>query len=99
MLRLKYRKKLKLNVQKNSSKWRRAFKTKTDVTIKDKEIDKLTEEVHMLENENFELKEEIEEFLQDQEVKTFEGGKYSDSVCKVYQYCVAQGISYCKVED
>ena len=29
----------------------------------------------MLENENFELKEEIEEFLQDQEVKTFEGGQ------------------------
>ena len=33
----------------------------------------------MLENENFELKE-IEEFLQDQEVKTFEGGQYNDSV-------------------
>ena len=73
-------------------------KQKTDVITKDKEIDKLREEVHMLENENFELKEEIE-FLQDQEVKTFEGGQYSDSVCEVYQYYVAQGISCHKVED
>ena len=62
-------------------------------------MDKLREEMHVMENENFELKEEIEEFFQDQEVKTFEGGQYSDSVCKVYQYYVAQGICCCKVED
>ena len=76
-----------------------SIQNKTDVTIKDNEIDKLGEEVHTMENENFELKEEIEEFLQDQEVKTFEGGQYNDSVHEVYQYYVAQGISCHKVED
>ena len=37
-------------------------------------------EVHLLENENSELKENIEELLQDHQIKSSEDGQYSNSV-------------------
>jgi hypothetical protein len=40
----------------------------------------LKQNLHVLENENEEMKEIIEELMENQEISTFEKGKYNDTV-------------------
>jgi hypothetical protein len=44
----------------------------------------LKQNLHVLENENEEMKEIIEELMENQEISTFEKGKYNDTVREVY---------------
>ena len=61
------------------------------------EVTELKTRLDDMENENLELKEKIEKFLQQKPIETFKEQRYSDNVREVYHYLTAQGISCQKV--
>ena len=88
---------LKKNAQKNSSKWKMAFKKRNFDSGTDIEVTELKTRLDDMENENQELKEKIENFLRQKPIETFKDRRYSDNVREVYHYLTAQGISCHKV--
>ena len=94
---LKKEKHLK-NAEKSVSKWKLAFKCKSDESLKDEKVRELTAELREMENVNEELQEQIEQLLRKKPIETFKHGRYSDDIHEVYHYLTAQGISCWKIE-
>ena len=90
---IEVQKHLKKNAQKNSSKWKMAFKKRDVNSGNEMEVTELKTRLDDMENENLELKEKIENFLQQKPIETFKEQRYSDNVREVYHYLTAQGIS------
>ena len=59
----------------------------------------LKEQVNFLENENEEMRERIEELMKNQEIKTFENGKYNDTVREVYAALLSMNVGVNNVEQ
>ena len=94
---IEVQKHLKKNAQKNSSKWKMAFKKRDVNSGNEMEVTELKTRLDDMENENLELKEKIENFLWQKPIETFKEQRYSDNVREVYHYLTAQGISCHKV--
>ena len=58
----------------------------------------LKQNLHVLENENEEMKEIIEELMENQEISTFEKGKYNDTVREVYAALLSANVGVKNVE-
>ena len=56
-------------------------------------VKKLTAEVHFLENQNQEMKEQIAEILDGKAVKRFHNGRYSDVIHELCYSLLAKGVS------
>ena len=85
----------KLRAQKVASKLRQRDQCKKQAHTQDEssKVKKLTAEVHYLENQNQEMKEQIADILDGKAVKTFQDGRYSDVMCEVCYSLVAKGVS------
>ncbi len=92
--KLQKEEKIKRNAQKLASKWKRKSKESNDDNDK---INELSEEVKFLENENEILKEQIAGILEEEEVKTFQGGRYSDEVRQVCYQLLQMGVATHKI--
>ena len=90
-------KKLKLRAQKVASKWRR--KEQTEERKVSEAIEKLNDEVIELQNENADLRDQLQAFLDDDEIASFENGKYTDEVRQVYYSLIDKGLSIRNVES
>ena len=77
---IEVQKHLKKNAQKNSSKWKMAFKKRDVNSGNEMEVTELKTRLDDMENENLELKEKIENFLQQKPIETFKEQRYSDNV-------------------
>ena len=88
---------LKLRAQKVASKWRR--KEQTEERNVSKEIEELNDEVIELQNENADLRDQLQAFLDDDEIASFENGKYKDDVRQVYYSLINKGISIRNIES
>ena len=82
---------LKLRAQKVASKWRQ--KEQTEERNISKAIEELNDEVIELQNENADLRDQLQAFLDDDEIASFENGKYKDDVRQVYYSLINKGIS------
>ena len=82
---------LKLRAQKVASKWRR--KEQTEERKVSEAIEKLNDEVIELQNENADLRDQLQAFLDDHEIASFENGKYKDEVRQVYYSLLDKGLS------
>lgn len=58
----------------------------------------LKQNLHVIENENEEMKEIIEELMENQEISTFEKGKYNDTVREVYAALLSANVGVKNVE-
>lgn len=58
----------------------------------------MVNKVKYLENDNEILKENIEDLMKSQIVKTFHGGKYDDSIREVYASLLSMNVGVCNVE-
>ena len=88
---------LKLRAQKVASKWRR--KEQTEERNVSKAIEELNDEVIELQNENADLRDQLQAFLDDDEIASFENGKYKDDVRQVYYSLINKGISIRNIES
>ena len=95
--RLKTQKTLKLRAQKVASKWR--LKEQTEERKVSETIEQLNDEVIELHNENADLRDQLQAFLDDDEIASFENGKYKDEVRQVYYSLIDKGISIQNVES
>ena len=77
---IEVQKHLKKNAQKNSSKWKMAFKKRDVNSGNEMEVTELKTRLDDMENENLELKEKIEKFLWQKPIETFKEQRYSDNV-------------------
>ena len=87
----------KLKAQKKASKWKRK-----DHTIAHREstlVQKLTDEIIHLESENENLQIQLQKFMDDEEIKLFEGGRYSDEVQQVYYSLLGKGVAIRNIES
>ena len=67
---IEVQKHLKKNAQKNSSKWKIAFKKRDVNSGNEMEVTELKTRLDDMENENLELKEKIENFLRQKPIET-----------------------------
>ena len=88
---------LKLRAQKVASKWRR--KEQTEERNVSKAIEELNDEGIELQNENADLRDQLQAFLDDDEIASFENGKYKDDVRQVYYSLINKGISIRNIES
>ncbi len=88
--------KLKRNAQKLASKWRNKSKGAGD--SENDKMKQLNDEIKNLENENEILKEEVNDLMQEDEVATFHGGRYSDTVRQVCYILLSEGVTMSKAE-
>ncbi|CAC5420509.1 unnamed protein product [Mytilus coruscus] len=63
------------------------------------EVSSLREKVSYLENENFILKDELEELSQSKMVTTFHEGKYTDDVWEVYATLLSMNVGVKNIEN
>ncbi|XP_070546901.1 uncharacterized protein [Ptychodera flava] len=81
----------KVNLQKSKSYWKRKACEYRDSSTKSDTTNKHI--IHQLENENLELEETISDLLNDNNLVTFQDGKYTDSVRQVYYDLLAHNVS------
>ena len=76
--KMKLKKASKLKAQRKASR----LKMKDHITAhKESElVQKLSDEIIHLENENDYLSNQLQQFMEDEQVKSFEGGRYSDEL-------------------
>ena len=91
---LEIEKKLKRNAQKLASKYR----NKTSPCPSDPKVKQLSQQVTTLENENLMLQETLDEFIHANEVTTFQGGRYNDTIRQVCHILLSEGVSMSKTE-
>ena len=87
----------KLKAQKKASKWKR--KDHTIAHRESKLVQKLTDEIIHLESENENLQDQLQKFMDDEEIKSFEGGRYSDEVQQVYYSLLGKGVAIRDIES
>ena len=86
--------KAKKNAQKLASKWRQ--KSKGAGENENDKMKQLNNEIKNLENENELLKERVNDLMQEDEVVTFHGGRYNDTVRQVCHILLSEGVSMSK---
>ncbi len=89
----------KINAQKRASKWKIKCKTDASTSSEPILITDLKEKVEMLEDENMQLKEEIETFCSQRSYETFGSGRYSDAIREVYYRLLSENVSVSKIES
>ncbi|XP_070576213.1 putative protein tag-278 [Ptychodera flava] len=81
----------KKNLQKNKSFWKRKAMVAERSDI---QLQQARDRIYELENENQEMKEKIDELLQNEpDIKTFENGKYNDNIRQIYYDLLAHNVS------
>jgi chromosome segregation ATPase len=84
----------RLNAVKKASKYK--MKAKSVIVAADIQQREATKtmkgRIEYLENENEQLAEHIEEFLNSDDISVFEGGKYSDEIRSVYMQLIANNV-------
>ena len=90
--KMRTQKTLKLRAQKVASKWRR--KEQTEERKISEAIEKLNDEVIELQNENADLRDQLQAFLDDDEIASFE-----NEIRQVYYSLINKGISIRNVKS
>nr|XP_006814530.1 PREDICTED: myosin-9-like [Saccoglossus kowalevskii] len=81
----------KKNLQKSKSYWK--TKAQSASEHHSQKVKSNLEHVKHLENDNMKLREKIEDLMDANEIKTFENGKYTDSIRQVYYDLLTHNVS------
>ena len=92
--------KLKLQKQKYyyKSKYEEISGKDSEETISRSKIKELNGRIHELENEKIEIEEKLNVFLNGDEIRLFENGKYVDEVRMLYEDLLCMGVSTRNIE-
>jgi hypothetical protein len=85
--------KQKANALKKASKYRVKAVKITEATQGKEAAHEMIEHIEYLENENEQIKEQLEAFLASNEVAVFEGGKYTDEIRSTYMEIMSHGVA------
>nr|XP_006814531.1 PREDICTED: spindle pole body component 110-like [Saccoglossus kowalevskii] len=81
----------KKNLQKSKSYWK--TKAQSASEHHSQKVKSNLEHMKHLENDNMKLREKIEDLMDANEIKTFENGKYTDSIRQVYYDLLTHNVS------
>ena len=91
-----YNKRVKELKQNKNTKFN--FDKKTDFDKQIRSENESIKQLRAIENENQEMRELIDELMQNKEISTFENGKYSDTVREVYAALLSANVGVKNVE-